>query len=49
MTKIVVFTGAGVSVALIMLGGVCAVHWRRHSLAYRDKLQQEHRKPKGNI
>ncbi len=39
----------GVGVALIMLGGVCAVHWRRYSLAYRDKLQQERRKPKGNV
>ena len=37
----------GTGVALMMLGGICAVHWRRHSLAYRDKLQQERRRPKG--
>ncbi|MBQ8778266.1 MAG: hypothetical protein IJZ49_00950 [Alistipes sp.] len=39
----------GTGVALLMLGGICAVHWRRHSLAYRDMLQRERRKPKGNI
>lgn len=37
----------GAGVALLLLGGVCAVHWRKHSLAYRDKLQQERHKPKG--
>lgn len=37
----------GTGVALLMLGGICAVHWRRHSLAYRDKLRQERHKPKG--
>lgn len=37
----------GVGAAMLLLGGVCAVHWRKHSLAYRDMLQQERRKPKG--
>lgn len=36
----------GVGVALLLMAGVCAVHWRKHSLAHRDMLQRERRRPK---
>lgn len=39
----------GVGVVLLVMGGVCAMHWRKHSLACKEKLQHERRKPQNNL